>query len=153
MKKKLIYGLMGLLLCFGVIYGGSYLYMHPINVKSVLAAHHLLPEPERLTELYFEDHQNLGKTFTDLHSYSFSFTIHNLEYKDFTYEYEVRSIDEFGFSLLDKNSITLKHDEYRTIPISFKTLVVKTNRFEVEVNILNKKQAIHFWMEVEEKKT
>ncbi|MFA6570501.1 MAG: hypothetical protein WCT77_04615 [Bacteroidota bacterium] len=104
-------------------------------------------KPETFTELYFEDHTNLPKEFSSNKTYSFSFTIHNLEYKDFTYQYEVRSIDELGFSLLQKDSITLKHDEFRTIPVSFKTLKVESNRFQVEVKILDKNQTIHFWME------
>ncbi len=143
-KLILKIGLLFFAVCLVV---GLYKYANSVPAIKEAIVLATTKKPETFTELYFEDHTNLPKTFADRHSYSFRFTLHNLEYKDFTYEYEVRSIDEFGSSLLNKNSVTLKHNEYRTIPVSFKTLKVTSKRFQVEVKILNKNQAIHFWIE------
>lgn len=148
MKKKLIYGLFGLLLGFGAVYGGNYLYYHPISVKSVLASYHLLPEPETLTELYFEDHLNLPKKLVLNKSYNFSFTIHNLEYKDMTYSYQISAISNEWTEKITKGEKTLKHDEYATIPVEFK-LKNKADRVKIEVNLIDLSQPIHFWMEGE----
>ena len=44
---------------------------------------------EGSTELYFSDHLNLPKQIEIGKPYNFDFITHNLEYKDFTYTYEV----------------------------------------------------------------
>lgn len=161
MKHKLIYGLLGLILGGCAAFSRAYLYIHPINIHSVLAENHLLPEPETLTELYFEDHLKLPNKLISGKSYNFRFTIHNLEYKEMEYRYQV-TVTGYGFQTLGKTEEpvtiangekTLKQDEYATIPVEF-TLPKKitADRMKIEVNLIDFNQPIHFWLENEEKK-
>src|SRR5258708_5353987 len=46
-------------------------------------------QPETFTELYFDNHTTLPATTVPNKSYSFAFTIRNLENKDMTYPYQV----------------------------------------------------------------
>jgi len=103
-------------------------------------------KPETFTELYFEDHLSLPSKIADYQENKFKFTIHNLENKDMSYPYEVY-IDVNGRKLiLDKKSIFIKSNEFKTIDEDF-TLVLTIERVEVIVNLLNKNQQIDFWME------
>jgi uncharacterized protein YdeI (BOF family) len=97
---------------------------------------------EPLTESYFENHTQLPSNITPNETYFFSFTVHNLEYRDMDYRYNVtytvgnisRQISEDKFSLKDNASIT--------IPVSF-MIPEHFNRTKVEVNLTN--MTIHFW--------
>ena len=76
---------------------------------------------EPLTELYFENHTELPKHLFLNKEYSFSFTIHNLEYQDINYDYSIEVFDEkenFMFEL-DKGSFLLADNESWTINEDF----------------------------------
>jgi len=47
------------------------------------------PAPESFTELYFNNHTTLPEYITLNTSYSYSFTLHNLENKNTTYNYTI----------------------------------------------------------------
>lgn len=103
-------------------------------------------QPERFTELYFEDHLNLPKDAIPNKQYNFRFTVHNLEYRDTTYNYETY-IDENGKKIsIDQGSFTLKQDQFKTIPQTY-TITTSLQRSEVVVNLTNKNnQQIDFWI-------
>jgi len=109
----------------------------------------LKPNPERFTELYFEDHTLLPKIALNNTVYDFSFTVRNLEYTPMEYPYKVYIEPENGErQILDEGSFYLKHDEYKTIVEGFKILSTD-RRVKVTVELIDKKQLIHFWMEAE----
>lgn len=103
-------------------------------------------KPETFTELYFEDHNNLPKTFEKAKKYTFRFTIHNLEYQDMNYSYEVNAIDEEEKSLIASGSARLKQAEAKTIEESFSS-DKNYKRVKIEVRLIEKNQQIDFWME------
>lgn len=107
-------------------------------------------KPETFTELYFANHLGLPKEIKLGTLYSFQFVVHNLEYRDFTYIYEVSAEDEEGKNkiILSRNRFLLKHDEIKTVPVTFK-IINPFRRMKITVNLINKNQPIHFWVEQE----
>ena len=102
-------------------------------------------KPETFTELYLEDHLSLPDKVTLFKENNFKFTIHNLENKDVEYPYEVY-IDIHGEKLMiDKSSVLIKNNEYKTISEEF-TITIPIQRVKVAVNLISKNQQIHFWM-------
>ena len=101
--------------------------------------------PETFTELYFEDHLSLPKKITLFKENNFKFTIHNLENKDMLYPYEVY-IDVNGEKQsIDKSSVLIKNNEYKTITQTF-IITTPIQRAKIVVNLIDKSQPIHFWM-------
>ena len=102
-------------------------------------------KPETFTELYFEDHLSLPNKVTLFKEDNFKFTIHNLENKDMEYPYEVYIDVNREKQMIDKNSVLIKNNEYKTISEDF-TITITMQRVKVVVNLINKNQQIHFWM-------
>ena len=101
--------------------------------------------PETFTELYFEDHLSLPKEITLFKENNFKFTIHNLENKDMEYPYEVY-IDVNGEKQsIDKSSVLIKNNEYKTITQTF-IITTPIQRAKIVVNLIDKNQQIDFWM-------
>jgi len=77
----------------------------------------LLPEPEKLTELYFVHPNSLPATYTPGKSQMISFTLHNLEYQTMTYRYQIieESQDGSNATILDTNAFTINQGQYRTV--------------------------------------
>jgi len=77
----------------------------PPSIKEAIALA-TTHKPETFTELYFENHIDLPKTINRWQQYSFTFTIHNLEYKDMDYRYVVyleRDNEKTTLSLTNNN--------------------------------------------------
>ena len=106
----------------------------------------LKPNKEKMTELYFEDHINLPTTYEPGHDYPFSFTIHNLEYKTTSYEYEIVAASASGSLVLSQNKTTLKHDEYKTFKETF-NLATGSGRTNIQVHLIHKTPMISLWVE------
>ncbi len=102
-------------------------------------------KPETFTELYFEDHLSLPNKVTLFKENNFKFTIHNLENKDMVYIYEVYMDVNREKQMIDKNSVIIKKNEYKTITKDF-TITTPMQRVKVVVNLIGKNQQIHFWM-------
>lgn len=115
------------------------------TVHAKLSEYHLLPEPETFTELYFEDHIDLPKVAIKEKVNDFKFTIHNLEYRTMKYPYTIYAEADGIKQELDKGTVTLPHDGYKTILESF-SLVTDGKRTKITVLLTNKNQSIHFWM-------
>lgn len=106
-------------------------------------------KPETFTELYFENHTQLPDKVTRLQKYSFSFTIHNLEYQDMEYPYTVYLQRDNEKTILTQGSVSLKHDESKTIQDTvgpFKNL-----RTKIVVELTNKNQIISYWLDKADK--
>lgn len=100
-------------------------------------------QPERFTELYFENHRDLPKNPTPFVQQSFAFTIHNLEYHTMTYHYEVSIQSKNEKQMIETGQITLKQNDYKTIHESFE-LTEQMNDAQVVVALLNKNEKIYF---------
>ena len=100
---------------------------------------------ETFTELYFEDHLYLPDKVTLFKENNFKFTIHNLENKDMEYPYEVYIDVNREKQMIDKDSVLIKNNEYKTISEAF-TITVPMQRAKVAINLISKNQQIHFWM-------
>ena len=105
-------------------------------------------KPETFTELYFEDHLSLPDEVTLFKENNFKFTIHNLENEDMEYPYEVYIDVNREKNMIDKSSVLIENNEYKTITEDF-TITVPMQRAKVVINLINKNQQIHFWMEEE----
>ncbi len=106
---------------------------------------------EPLTELYFEDHTKLPQNISLDKEYSFQFTIRNLENKDMAYPYSVTKEYSNKIGIIDNAEIFLKNDETKTVTEKFK-ITEPFDRAKIKVNLKNKNQDIHFWVEKENKK-
>lgn len=102
-------------------------------------------QPERFTELYFEDHLELPTRAIKDEEYEFKFTIHNLEYERMEYPYEVSADYDGQIQVFDKKKVTLDHDEYKTITVYF-GLVDQVEKVRMTVRLVNKNQDIGFWL-------
>src|SRR6266704_4986509 len=80
------------LLMIGVTLVVGMLIFFNLNRASVyneLVTLDLVPKPEKLTELYFNNNANLPSSATSNQAISFAFVIHNLETTDYQYVYDV----------------------------------------------------------------
>lgn len=100
---------------------------------------------ESFTELYFENHQNLPKVITLNQNYDFYFTIHNLENKLTTYNYQITLDLDGTTKTLKQEQVSLNHDQSKLISQSFK-IDQSFTQGKITVILLNKKQSIHFWL-------
>jgi hypothetical protein len=118
------------------------------TINRQLHAWKLLPEPERLTELYFEDHTTLPATYTPTRPVGFRFTVHNLEYRRMQYGYQVLQQSEDGrrIQLLEQNDFTLGNDKYHTVYVHH-TLADLGQRAKVIIK-LTSGESISFWVKL-----
>ncbi|MDE2025910.1 MAG: hypothetical protein KGJ07_05430 [Patescibacteria group bacterium] len=102
------------------------------------------------TELYFENNEHLPSkpniiTNYNAVPYTFSFTIHNLEYNDMNYSYIIK-MEGVKNVIIDKSNIPIKDNEKKTITETF----VLPNKIDIKtlisVSLLNKNQTISFWL-------
>ena len=93
------------------------------------------------TELYFIG--DLPKTVEINKTYSFSFGIHNFEYKITSYNYELY----LQSKKIGQGQVFLEHNEIAVVNQSF---IVRNKTADnptlVSVRLLNKEQEIHFWV-------
>ena len=101
-------------------------------------------KPETFTELYFENHLKLPSTVKVGEKYTFSFTVHNLEYKTRSYPYEVYLDTNGQNQYIEKSSFILKQNSYKTIIENFS--VNLATKSAVVVSLINKNQSIDFWV-------
>ena len=131
-------------LTLGLIGLSTFVYENRNSLSAFAAS--LKPQPERFTELYFENHTNLPKNIIIGKANSFSFTIHNLEYEKTAYLYKVYAESEGIKQEFDSNSVTLNQDESRTITENF-VILVPITRPKIVVLLTEKNQSIDFWID------
>lgn len=103
----------------------------------------LMPEPERFTELYFDDYDNLPKKIIDNKTISFSFTVHNLEGMDKEYPYVIYTKKNHGETVLDIKTVSVKNNEYKTVTESYTFNEFSTEEI-VFIELIEQDQKIHF---------
>lgn len=86
-------------------------------ISRQLNAWKLLPEPEKLTELYFTKPNNLPTTYVAGSSQQVNFTVHNLEYQTMTYKYAIveQNQNDTQHQTLAANSFTLEQGQYQSV--------------------------------------
>jgi hypothetical protein len=105
----------------------------------------LIPKPEKLTELYFNNNANLPGSATGNQVISFAFVIHNLETTDYQYVFVV-SVNANGTRhIVDSGIILVKNNKYYVKSEQFKLLTSPGSQ-DVVVELTNKHQSIDFWI-------
>jgi hypothetical protein len=136
------------LLMIGVALVVGMLIFYNLNRASIyneLVTLDLVPKPEKLTELYFNENANLPNSATSKQVISFAFVIHNLETNDYLYVYEV-SVNVNGTThIVDSGNVLVKNNQYYVKNERFK-LMNSAGRQEVVVELTNKQQSIDFWI-------
>jgi hypothetical protein len=136
-------------LLIGVIVVVGVLVFYNFNQASVyneLYALDLIPKPEKLTELYFNNSANLPSTVTSKQVVSFAFVIHNLETTDFQYTYVVSVVDANGVRrVVDSGNVLVRNNQYYAKRERF-SLIKSSGSQMVLVELTNKLQSIDFWL-------
>jgi uncharacterized membrane protein len=105
----------------------------------------LLPEPERLTELYFTHPNSLPATYTPGQPQQVAFTVHNLEYRTTTYQYRITETDQDTnqSQTLTAGSFTLLQNVYKNQVVSISTVNLDSHA-KVEVELVNTSESIDY---------
>jgi hypothetical protein len=146
-QKKLLVKINIFLCCFilfGLIAIGFQVLSQNKNFRNTIALATTV-KPETFTELYFENHLSLPSEIKPYKTYSFSFTIHNLENQDMTYPYEIYLQAENTKIPVDQGTVFIKNNQHKTI---VKTFIVNAplTKSLIVVNLTNKNQQIDFWI-------
>ncbi len=140
--RRLIFSLLGVALLVGVF---ILFNVNKVFIHDELIALDLLPKPEKLTELYFNNGANLPSSATANQPIQFSFVIHNLETTDYQYKYAI-SVNANGTrQIVDSGTVLVKNDQYYVKYEKF-TLMHVSGRQNVVVELTNKRQSIDFWI-------
>ena len=139
---NLAFSLAGILLLVGTI---IFFNLNEPAIHNELITLYLIPQPERLTELYFNNNASLPSSMTDSQEINFEFVIHNLETADYRYAYVV-SVNVHGTKhIVDSRNVLVKNGQYYVKAEKFK-FKDKADTQEIVVELLNKQQSIDFWM-------
>ena len=142
-KRRIVFSLLGVALLIGVfiLFNVNKAFIH-----NQLITLNLLPKPEKLTELYFNDSANLPSSATGNQAIQFSFVIHNLETTDYQYSYAI-SVNANGTrDIVDSGNILVKNDQYY-VKYEKVNLMHASGRQNVVVELTNKRQSIDFWIQ------
>lgn len=129
---------------FLIIFTGYEIYNKVPKVREnvILAT---TKQPEKFTELYFDNHKTLPSLVKVGKEYLFEFNIHNLEEKTMEYPYEVYIETNGKKNYIEKKSLILNQNNSVSIKENF--IVKEATKSAVVVNLLNKNQEIRFWIE------
>lgn len=105
----------------------------------------LIPKPEKLTELYFNDNANLPSSAGANQVIRFAFVIHNLETIDYQYTYDVAVKANGTRHILDTGKVLVKNNQYYVKNEQF-NLMNSPGSQEVVIELTNKQQSIDFWI-------
>jgi uncharacterized membrane protein len=108
----------------------------------------LLPEPEKLTELYFTHPNNLPTKYMPGQQQAVSFTVHNLEYQTTGYQYKIIETSQAGDQAvtLASGSFSLQQNQYKSPTVSITTADLGQN-VKVEVELVNQHESIDYLLE------
>jgi hypothetical protein len=142
-RQFIIYTLVGVIIVAFITFGVADAH----GIKDQLNSWKLLPQPERLTELYYVNPNNLPSTYTPGVNQSFDFTVHNLEYRntDYTYQVEEQSSDGSQTATLTQGSFWLNQNDYKTVSENINISNMGT-RVKVIVNLTNVNESIDYWV-------
>lgn len=117
------------------------------QIKDQLNSWKLLPQPERLTELYFTSPNNLPSTYTPGQQQNVQFTAHNLEYRTTTYTYKIVEISQDGTQSqqLASGQFTLRQNQYEKPSVSITPANLGTQtKIVIDLQAVN--ESIDYWV-------
>ncbi|HUA13293.1 MAG TPA: DUF1616 domain-containing protein [Candidatus Sulfotelmatobacter sp.] len=105
----------------------------------------LLPEPEKLTELYFTHPNNLPSTYTPGEQQTVKFTTHNLEYATTRYNYVITetNVATNQSQALASGSFLLRQNTYQSESVNISTVDLG-QQVKIAVNLTNVKESIDY---------
>lgn len=115
------------------------------SIDNALATLDLIPKPEKLTELFFQDSANLPGSATSNQEIRFAFVIHNLESTDYQYVYEVSVNLNGSRHAIDGGKVLVKNNQYYVKNEKFNPMD-SAGRQEVVVELIYLHQSIDFWI-------
>lgn len=127
-----------------VVASGVSLHQQIVNQ---LNAWKLLPEPEKLTELYFTKPNNLPSTYIPGQKQNVRFTVHNIEYQTETYQYKIleQSQDGSQTQQLASGKFTLQQDQYQGQNVKV-TPADMGKRVKIIVELPTVNETISYWV-------
>jgi len=134
--------MIGVILVTGMI---IFFNLNKASIYNEFVTLDLIPKPEKMTELYFNDSANLPGSATSNQVISFAFVIHNLETTDYQYVYEVSMNVNSIRHIVDSGKILVKNNQYYVKNEKF-NLMNSSGRQEVVVELINLHQSIDFWI-------
>jgi hypothetical protein len=147
LTTKQLFNLVFLLLIGTALFVGMLIFfsLNRASIYNELITLDLIPKPEKLTELYFNDNANLPNSVTSNQTVSFAFVIHNLEATNFQYTYDV-SVNANGTRhIVDSGNVLVKNNQYYVKNEKI-NLIHSTGSQEVVIELTNKQQSIDFWI-------
>lgn len=104
-----------------------------------------MPEPERLTELYFAHPNSLPTKYVPGQLQTVSFTVHNLEYQttDYTYKIVEVSTDSSQAQILTTGSFTLQQNIYKQETVNISTADLGQH-VKVDVDLVKQNETIDY---------
>jgi hypothetical protein len=123
------------------------LFSHERYVKDQLNAWKLLPQPEKITELYFTKPNNLPTSYSSNQTEVTMFTVHNSEYRTVRYSYKI--IEQ---SVNSKKTVQLAQGEFTLFQNQYKRLDSMTrpadlgNNAEIKVELLNVNESVDYFV-------
>lgn len=104
-----------------------------------------MPEPERLTELYFTHPNSLPSSYTPDQFQAIDFTTHNLEYRTTDYSYLIIESDVSSnkTQTLGGGDFTLAQNGYKKSSVSI-PIVDLGQHVKVEVELVNQNESIDY---------
>lgn len=154
-KKRLAYLLFAFSLILLMVVG----FIQRTAITNQLHAWQVLPQPDQLTELYFEDHQKLPTTYHVGNSETVKFTTHNLEQQQVSYGYKLYAASEDGTARVElgSGSFTIDHNQQHTVSVA-PAIPDLGQRVRVSIelhingvksptgNITDHTQSLHYWV-------
>jgi hypothetical protein len=111
----------------------------------------VLPQPEAFTELYFDNHATLPRTYRGDDAQIVSFVIHSHERQKRTYQYRIIQQDaarETAYTLVS-DTVTLGQGSMRQVSAHV-TLKELGGRSRITVEVTPGDQEIGYWLERED---
>jgi hypothetical protein len=139
--KRVLF-LIGVIVVIGML---IFFNLDRASIDNELITLDLIPKPEKLTELYFNDNANLPSSARANQTIHFAFVIHNLETIDYQYIYDVSVNTNGTRHMLDTGKVLVKNNLYYVKNEQF-DLMNSLGRQEVVVELTNKRQSIDFWI-------
>jgi hypothetical protein len=117
------------------------------QIKNQLNAWKLLPQPERLTELYFTEPNSLPTTYAPGQPQTVRFTTHNIEYQTETYSYRIIEQSQNGSQtqLLSSGQFTLQQGQYQGQNVGITPADLGT-RAEIIIELPTVNENISYWV-------
>jgi uncharacterized membrane protein len=141
-RQSIRYTLLGAIIIALITFGVADAH----GIKNQLNSWKLLPQPERLTELYYVNPNSLPSTYTPGVNQKFGFTVHNVEYRNTDYTYQIEEENQAGSQTvtLQQGSFWLSQNQYKTIDENV-NLSDLGPRVQIVVNLSNVNESIDYW--------